>query len=172
MKKIILIILAALSFSSCEKDDICDSSTATTPRLIIDFYDNSTTTPTLKKVSHLAIAAPGYTTSNSFDAVSRIQVPLDPTPSPNVHAVTWAFVQNGSDTDITNDNTDMLTFNYTSNSVYVSRACGYKSIFNLDNTTPFALSDSSAADGMWIQNVTVVKYNIETENEVHLKVYF
>jgi hypothetical protein len=27
------------SFSSCEKDDICDANTVTTSRLVISFYD-------------------------------------------------------------------------------------------------------------------------------------
>ena len=170
MKKLILIVLAALSFSSCEKDDICDSGTPTTPRLIIDFYNNAATTPTLKPLSNLMIVAPGHTTGYSFTGVSRIQVPLDP--SPNVHSVTWKFIQNGADTDTTNDNIDILTFDYSTNYVYVSRACGYKSLYNLDSTTPFVLTDGPTADGLWIQNITVEKYNVETENEVHLKIYF
>mgnify|MGYP006353373257 FL=1 len=40
MKKTILLLLAvAFTFSSCEKDDICDANTPTTPRLVIGFYD-------------------------------------------------------------------------------------------------------------------------------------
>ena len=170
MKRLILIVLVALSFSSCEKDDICDSGTSTTPRLIIDFYDNTASTPTLKAVSNLGIVAPGFTTGYSFNGVSRIQVPLDP--SPNVNSVTWQFIQNGADSDSTNDNIDLITFDYTTNYVYVSRACGYKSQYTLDNSTPYILTDGSTADGLWIQNVTVAKYNVATENEVHLKIYF
>ena len=52
MKKIYLLFLIAITFSSCEKDDICDANTPTTPRLIIDFYD--ATNPTaLKNVINL-----------------------------------------------------------------------------------------------------------------------
>lgn len=49
LKKIsVLLILALVWISSgCEKDDICDPATATTPLLVIDFYD--ITNPTLKK---------------------------------------------------------------------------------------------------------------------------
>ena len=36
MKKILL-LLAFIALSSCEKDDICDATTITTPRLIIEF---------------------------------------------------------------------------------------------------------------------------------------
>ena len=79
------------------------------------------------------------------------------------------FIQNGSDADTTNDNIDLLTFNYVRNDVYISRACGYKTVFFLDATNPIALT----TDGNnWIQNIEVVQPNIVTENEVHVKIYF
>ena len=40
MKKILLVFLIGWLTLSCEKDDVCDASTPTTPRLIIKFYDN------------------------------------------------------------------------------------------------------------------------------------
>ena len=40
MKKIFaLSLIVLLSLSGCEKDDICDANTPTTPRLVIDFYN-------------------------------------------------------------------------------------------------------------------------------------
>ena len=48
MKKIIsFLLLFAFGLSGCEKDDICDANTPTTPRLIISFYDYNN--PTVKK---------------------------------------------------------------------------------------------------------------------------
>ncbi|MDD5151653.1 MAG: hypothetical protein PHC28_14440, partial [Flavobacterium sp.] len=59
MKKIIILLLiATFSFSSCEKDDICDANTSTTPRLVIDFYD-ITTPSLLKKVTNLKVIGDG-----------------------------------------------------------------------------------------------------------------
>ena len=168
MKKIFLFLLIAFSFSGCEKDDICDAATATTPRLVIDFYDINTTTPTLKPVSNLGIVAPPLTTGISFNGVTRIYVPLKTTED----TTTMYFIQNGADTDATNDNTDILTFNYSRNNVYISRACGYKTLFNLNSLSGIVQTEPLTPDGTWIKNIVVVKPNLETENEVHVQIYF
>jgi hypothetical protein len=53
MKKIILLLFVIVySFSSCEKDDICDANTVTTARLVISFYD-VTNSAILKNVTNL-----------------------------------------------------------------------------------------------------------------------
>jgi len=167
MKKIFLLLLITLTFSSCEKDDICDATTSTTPRLIVQFYDISNPT-TLKNVTNLRIVAPGFTTGIPFSAVSKIEVPLKTTDD----TTTFNFIQNGDDTNTTNDNTDVIQINYTRNDVFVSRACGYKTVFTLNNPNGFLRTDAIPLDGLWIQNYTVVTSNIETENEIHVKIYF
>ncbi len=72
MRKIFLLLIVALiSFSSCEKDDICDPNTPTTPRLIISFY--SVIEPSLlKPVSNLFILGDGLTTGILFTNVSTV----------------------------------------------------------------------------------------------------
>lgn len=167
MKKIVFItlsLLLAVSFWNCEKDDICAEGTAVTPRVIIEFYD-ATNTTVLKSVTNLGVIEPTFTTGLSFTGVSKIEVPLRTT----ADLTSLNFIQNGSDSDTTNDNIDLLTFNYVRNDVYISRACGYKTVFYLDTTNPIELT----ADGNnWIQNIEVIQPNIETENEVHVKIYF
>jgi hypothetical protein len=167
MKKIVLItlsILLALSFWNCEKDDICAEGTPTTPRVIIEFYDAANPT-VLKNVTSLGIIEPTFTTGFGFTAVSKIQVPLRTT----VDLTTLNFIQNGSDTDTSNDNVDILTFNYQRVDEYISRACGYKTLFYLDATNPVDLTDDG---NNWIQDIIVTQPNIENENEVHVKIYF
>ena len=167
MKKIVFItlsLLLAVSFWNCEKDDICAEGTAVTPLVIIEFYD-ATTTTVLKSVTNLGVIAPSFTTGFSFTGVTKIKVPL----RTSADLTSLHFIQNGSDADTTNDNIDLLTFNYVRNDVYISRACGYKTVFFLDATNPIALT----TDGNnWIQNIEVVQPNIVTENEVHVKIYF
>jgi hypothetical protein len=168
MKKIVQLLLIAFSFSGCEKDDICDASTSTTPRLVIDFYDVNATTPTLKSVTNLGIIDPQLTTGISYNGVSRIYVPLKTT----ANSTTMYFIQNGADTNTTNDNIDIVTFNYSTSKVFVSRACGYKMLFNLNTPNGIIKTEPLPADGAWIQNSVVVKPNLETENEVHVQLYF
>jgi hypothetical protein len=170
MKKIFLMLLMGFLFAGCEKDDICTDTTPTTPRLVIEFYDNNEATPTLKKVYNLGVIDPDFTEGIGFTNVSKIQVPLNP--GSNITSTTLKFIQNGTDAITTNDNIDILTFNYSTENIYVSRACGFKTLFNLNQTNPIVQTEPSVADGAWIKNITIVKYNLENENEIHVKIKF
>ena len=59
MKQLFLLLLLSVFFSSCEKDDICDTNTPTTPKIVIEFYDVANPT-TLKNVTNLGVIAPGF----------------------------------------------------------------------------------------------------------------
>ncbi|WP_333809678.1 DUF6452 family protein [Flavobacterium sp.] len=167
MKKIVfttLSLLLAFSFWNCEKDDICAEGTPVTPRLIIEFYDAANPT-VLKNVMNLAVAEPTFVNGYGYNGISKIKVPI----RTNADVTTLNFIQNGSDTDTSNDNTDEITLNYDRIEEYISRACGFKTLFYLNETNPIVLT----ADGNnWIQNIEVIQPNIENENEVHVKIYF
>ena len=110
MKKIVFItlsLLLAVSFWNCEKDDICASGTPVTPRVIIEFYDAADPS-VLKNVTNLGVIAPTFSEGKAFNNVSKIEVPLRTT----ADVTTLNFIQNGSDTNTTNDNVDEITFNY------------------------------------------------------------
>lgn len=167
MKKTLLLLLIAFSFASCEKDDICDEKTSTTPRLIIDFYN--VTIPTDKKnVTKLAIFSEGVIDSITFDGVSTIQLPLKIVGN----NTTFRMVLNNGNTNPLLINEDVLEFKYSTNTIYVSRACGYKSLFILDNTNPYNLTDNPIPDLLWMQSIEVLQPNILNENETHLKILF
>ncbi len=164
MRKIFLILLISFFFSGCEKDDVCDAATATTPKVVIEFYDSANPT-VLKNVANLGVIAPEFTNGIGFTNVSKISVPLKTFQDASV----LNFIQNGSADPTTDDNSDEVTFNYTRKTEYVSRACGYKTIYTLNTTNPVVVT----ADGNnWIQNVIVAQPNIENENETHVKIYF
>ena len=59
MKKILaFLIIFGFASSSCEPDDICDPTTPTTPRMLIEFYDRKI--PSKKKnVNDLKVIADG-----------------------------------------------------------------------------------------------------------------
>lgn len=167
MKKIplLFIYLLIITFSSCEKDDICDASTSTTPKLIIEFYD--ILNPIVKKnVTNLAVKEINTSSSLVFNGTSKIKIPL----KTNLDLTKYSFILNSTDTAI--DNEDFLQFNYTRQNLFVSRACGFKTNFTLNSTTPFIKTETSTPDGYWIQNVEIITSNITTENEIHVKIYF
>lgn len=168
MKKKLFLICSFLLLLSCEKDDICDPNTPTTPRLTIEFYNNLTAVPTLKNVVDLGIIAPEQTKGFGFTGVSKISVPL----KINADVTILNFIQNGSNLITTDDNIDIVTLNYARKSIYVSRACGYKTNFSLNSTNGLVRIDGAANDGFWIQGIQVVKSEIENEKDVHVKIFF
>lgn len=165
MKKIILFFVF-FSILGCEKDDICDSETPTTPSLVVEFYDISNPT-VLKNVVNLKITAAGFTEPlGVFNSVSKIKLPL----KTNTTTTSYSFVLNSSDVD--NDNEDLISINYVGQDIFVSRACGYKTIYSLTGTNPITYSEPTTSDGAWIQDLQIASTTIINENETHVKIFF
>ena len=163
MKKILLLLVVAITFSSCEKDDIC--SEETTPRLIIEFYDIANPT-ILKNVSSLEVIGAGVTEPlKNFSGVSSIELPLKITE--DITQYSLKIYSNSS----FYANEDKIQFKYSRKNVYVSRACGYKTIFNLNKFDGVTITDSDTPDGFWIKDKVVTNTNVESEIETHVKIY-
>lgn len=172
MKKIFILLLFVISITSCEKDDICDATAVTTPRLIIDFYDNLTigTIPTTKQVTNLGIAAQGFQTGILYNAVTKIQVPLKVTDD----TTAYTFTLNAGATIAPLPQSDVLEFNCTRKNEFISRACGYRTTFTLNSVSlnGTIVTPTNTITSTWIQKIQVIKTNINNENETHIKIYF
>jgi len=179
MKKITLLLLVfCFSFSSCEKDDICDANTPTTPRMVIKFFDINN--PTVEKsVTNLKVIGEGMTDGVIFNSTasgeskflantSKISIPL----KTNAATTTFSFILNSGSTNAALVNTDVIQFNYTTSEVYVSRACGFKTLFEMNANPPFVHSDGPVSDTKWMKVVQLQKTNINNENETHLSIFF
>lgn len=159
-----MLLCLVVSFSGCEKDDICVDEI--TPQLVVEFYDISNPT-VLKNVVNLKVTADGMTDAlNTFNGVSKIRLPL----KTNEDITRYRLLLNSNSSTAFNE--DILEFNYTRENVYVSRACGFKTVFELNSTNGILLSDIATPDGLWIQDTNLQTNSIVTENEVHLKIYF
>jgi len=179
MKKILsLLLLVIVTSSSCEKDDICDANTPTTPRLVIDFY-NISNASVKKNVTDLKVIGEGRTDGIIFNPGatgedqyltngSTISIPL----KTDANSTKYTFILNFGNTNPTLIDTDEVTFNYTRNDVFVSRACGFKTLFTLEPTNPISQAAVPATKEKWMQAIAVQKNNIDNENETHVKVYF
>lgn len=159
-------MIVLFSFSGCEKDDICDANTSTTPRLVIEFYDINNPS-VLKTVTDLDVIGVGMTEALiSSNTKSTISIPLKTTKN----ITSYRFILNSGTPSLLND--DIIRFDYTHENVYVSRACGYKTIFTLDPINPFTHTDATLADGLWMKQIIITENNIDNENETHVKIYF
>jgi Family of unknown function (DUF6452) len=178
MKKIItLLFVLVFSFSGCEKDDICDANTPTTPRLVIEFYSISNSS-VVKNVTNLKVIGDGMTNGIAFSTAidgsqyvtngSKIYIPL----KTDANSTTYSFILNYGNTNTSFVNEDKITFNYTHRDVFVSRACGYKTLFTLNPTNTYTQTAVPVTSAKWIQYISVEKNNIDNENETHIKVYF
>jgi hypothetical protein len=173
MKKTFLLLLFfAFAFSSCEKDDICDANTQTTPRLVIEFYDFSNPS-VLKNVTNLKVVGEGITDGIIFNGLqttsgNTISIPLKTADTDT----SYSFTLNSGNPNPALVNEDRVQFKYTTQELFVSRACGYKTTFTLDPTNPYIHTDATTVDQKWIQFISVERSNIENENETHIKIFF
>lgn len=159
MKKLkipLIILLGILSFSACEKDDICID--ADTPRLIIRFYDIADTTE-FKDVANMVVR--GLLPSGAQDtipntALDSIVLPL------RVDVPSTSFtISRRTDTI----NIDTITFDYERREIYQSRACGY--IVNYDSLRANVVQD----DSVWIQETRITTPLVENTASAHVKIF-
>ena len=99
---------------------------------------------------------------------SKISIPL----KTDTNTTTYSFILNSRNSNPTLIDTDKVTFNYTRNDVFVSRACGFKTLFTFDPLNPYDQTPIPATKLKWMQYISVEKSNIDNENETHIKVFF
>lgn len=178
MKKIVtLLLFATFSFSGCEKDDICEASTPTTPRLVIDFYDINN--PAIQKnVNNLKVIGEGMTEgivfNNAIDDTkyltngNTISIPL----KTDVNTTTYEFILNSGNPNPTLIDIDKVVFNYTREDIFISRACGFKTLFAFDQNNAIVHTAVPLTRPKWMQYISVEKSNIDNEDETHIKIFF
>jgi hypothetical protein len=177
MKKISAFILLLLLVTvSCEKDDICSEATVTTPKLIIRLYDISSQEDT-KSVTGLRVI--GFNDNNEEIQISNLNVvttdsiiiPLrtDADITKFSFHKNYAIDNNGTPEDNSDDielgNPDFITIHYTREDVFVSRACGFKTLFK---NLIFSVEND---DDNWIINSEIINTTVENETKAHVKIF-
>lgn len=164
----------ALFVISCERDDICPASTPTTPKLIIEAYD-AAVPENRKNIFGLRIQGignenvlEGYNIITEDDIVLPLRT--DATTTQYSLRKDTTINNNGTPEDTSDDffegNEDIITITYTTEQVYVSRACGYKTIFNNVSFTiepdgdNWILSRLATNDNQSVENETAAHFNI------------
>lgn len=183
LNKIIILscvtILALIAWS-CERDDICAETTATTPRLIIRFYDINNQDNT-KQVRQLEIKG------LDDDDMPFSETPIVSRTNTDSIALPLRFAGEGGpeltitrfqlekDADFSDNenpdndsNIDIIEVRYTPEFIYVSRACGYKSVFNM-GTTGGIFRDND--DDNWVINTEILNETIDNETAAQIIIY-
>ena len=174
MKKFsVLAILIILTGLSCERDDICSENTPTTPSLVIRFYnvDDQEQTKQVRLLTVNGIDSEGNPLDDIVSSISTDSIVL-PLRFQNEGVITKTRFQLIKDSDFDTDtnpntfsNTDVIEVSYTPQFIYVSRACGYKSIFNNLQNTLIIDSDN------WIFGYNIINPSIENKNTAHIVLY-
>ena len=168
----------AMVLLACEKDDICVEGD--TPLLVIGFYDIADTTefktvPTMRiKALHSNTFAedsildndsytrPEFEFNDRTNVTDSIFIPLRVSAS----NTDFVFISSSADEDeVEIGNRDTLTFNYTVNEQFISRACGLVANFNELDTT------RTVSDSDWIKRITVQETDVELSNTIHVKIF-
>lgn len=160
---LLIILLGILFFAACEKDDICVDGD--TPFLIIRFYDQQNP-ESVKSVSSLRIlglgqGSPVNTFTDRTDTDS-IAIPL----RPNQPDTQFIFILDSADEEeVETGNKDTLSFLYSTEEVFVSRACGF--IANYAE-----LNASITGDTLnWIQSIEITNPTVTKQDSAHVKIY-
>ena len=168
MKKIIISCTAILTMVlACERDDICIEEI--TPYFIIRFYDDDD--PVFrKKVVDIKVELEGIDGFYEDDGqtitafTDSIAIPIKVTDDVTKFKLTIAELD---EDDNLVENEDVFDLTYTRENVYVSRACGYKTLYY---AATINLIDD---ENNWIKTIepTEDPLNIVNQDAAHVKIY-
>ena len=150
------VILILFFFISCEPDDICLESNEDTPNLILKFVDSFSGEN--KSVSNLRIKGINNIEDFFVGTVDSISMPLNNYENTSSFSFTKEFESNQS-------NEDLIYFNYIRNNVYISRSCGYKMEYDIENI--IIENDNSN----WIEDAIIERRTVNNEISHHVKIY-
>ena len=161
ISSVVSLLLYAMLFYNCERDDICAEDTPTTPLLIIRFIDNNTRSEA-KPVPNLSIRATDEG-ANPFlfleQSPDSIAIPL------KTDALLTDFELTINDGE-EETNTDTIGFQYTTEEQYVSSACGFRVVFRgMTRSGPLADGDT------WIKDIDIAQSDIIDETNTHVLIY-
>lgn len=169
-----LLLVLSCYLLSCEKDDLCAESTPTTPRIVLGFFSR-TNHSEVKPVVRLEVFTEGSQDTIHLGTLPEVSLPLRTDAASTKWGLTYNRIDGSTSTGFDPDS-DFLEFKYTTREEYVSRACGYKVLFTLQDNTDILpnpeLSDVPGDNHLWINSTEVLTTNIENENDIHIKVYY
>lgn len=180
MKKVgaLILMLVLVGNYSCERDDLCPASTQTTARLVIEAFDVSLPDDS-KNIFGLRIEGidengegngvlENYNVVTSSELILPLRTDADVTRY-KLHR-DYTINDNGTpdnpDDDFEEGNEDIITITYITEDIFVSRACGFKTVFN---NVQIRIDVDDIDDDEWIIAIQTENDNqiVENEAEAH-----
>ena len=152
MRKIWFFFFFLFLNSSCEPDDVCSEANPSTPQLVFRLYDSSQPNE-LKAVDTLRIMSLGDQAPLEFINTDSIVFPLQV----NANKI-------NTDLTISNGATDRIEIDYLSNDVYLNRACGFQSTFQIN-------SIEVEQPNSWVNSIEIVTNEVIIDTLAHVKIY-
>ena len=173
IKPLLLICLLTMVFNACERDDICAESTPTTPHLVIRLYDIANPESTKNAFGFRAQGVGNDNALSNYNVVTAdsIVVPLKTFENSTqfMFHIDYEIDDNGTPDDESDDiilgNEDIVTITYDTEEVYVSRACGFKTVFTI---TDFVIESDT---DNWMLSLDRINDNIDNENAAHVQIF-
>ena len=137
---------------SCEPDDLCLETYPDTPKLIIKFFD--TVSQESIVINNLTIEDIDRNLVLFTGSTDSISIPLNYTK------------QQTSLNFIYDTNLDKIYVNYDTNEVFVSKGCGYRMEYLLENI--IVENDNEN----WISSLEILNQNVMEESNHHVKIFF
>lgn len=161
-KNLFIYILIVVCFWGCTKDDICTEDTPVTPKLIVQFNDILSRNDVKAVVDLRVILIDNDDTTDVYVGTSDtlVGLPLNT----NLDFTEFQMITNSADED--NLNADTISFTYSTEDIYVDRACAFKTTYSNFNAN---IEDEGGTN--WILDAEIETTNIDNENETHLTIF-
>lgn len=161
-----IIGFALVLLNACERDDICPPGTPTTPKLIIEFFDNEESLEN-KAVINLSYVAEGsndtINLSTSGQGIDSIALPLNT----NTNSSRFQLIRNTGNNQF--ENADEVLFTYQVDDAYINRSCGFKAIYS--DLSASRIPEENPIIDNWIRSIIVEEFDVENENVTHIIIF-
>ena len=138
--------------TSCEPDDVCSEANLSTPQLVFRLYDSSQPNE-FKTVDTLRFMGLNGKAALEFVNTDSIAFPLQV----NANKI-------NADLTISNGITDRIKIDYLTKDVYLSRACGFQTTFQIHNIEV----DQPIS---WVNSIEIVTNEVIIDTLAHVKTY-
>ena len=152
MRKIWFFFLFLFLNTSCEPDDVCSEANLSTPQLVFRLYDSSQPNE-FKTVDTLRFMGLNGKAALEFVNTDSIAFPLQV----NANKI-------NADLTISNGITDRIKIDYLTKDVYLSRACGFQTTFQIHNIEV----DQPIS---WVNSIEIVTNEVIIDTLAHVKIY-